>query len=801
MTVEEKIALVSGTKFMYTNGLPWYGVPSLCMADGPHGLRKQAKSKDNGAADSLPSTAFPVAAASANGWNRQNLYRMGQAIGRECKHYGVNVLLGPGVNIKRNPLCGRNFEYFSEDPLLSGEMGAAMVQGVQSTGVGACVKHFALNNSENYRFMGDSVADERAMREIYLKSFERVVTQAKPVAIMSAYNKINGVYCSQNGWLLQDVLRGEWGFDGLVMTDWGGMHDRVAALKAGCDLEMPGDTAICRKWIYDAVTSGEITYELDVAAQNALTLAARTSGYTVEDVDFAAHHALAGEIAADCAVLLKNDGLFPLRQQKLLVVGELFDLMRYQGSGSSMIHPTQVTGPKQAFDQMGVDYDYLQGYNAEPEREDDKLLAEVQEKLENYDCVLAFIGLTDFEESEGADREHLHLPENQLALMRALTNSGKKVGVVLFGGAVVSLPFADQVNAILHMFLPGQNGGSAVAQLLFGEKSPSGRLAESWVYDYADVPFGGEYANGKRDIYRESVLVGYRYHTTANKPVRYPFGYGLSYTDFAYTDVNMVLTEKGVKITCLLTNTGKYDGAEVAQAYASMPQSGALRPKRWLVGFEKVYLRAGESAQISLQIPFTELKIYDIAQKKWLLEGGDYIFALCKNCEQPLFESALSIVGDGAPTLCENAFIQAYYGGNLQNITDEVYQKASGLTLVPLTETLPLTMDSRFTDFMLTRGGRLICKTVLSYAKILMANAKRKRDKISRRNAMKGAVFIKRVLESGSVNSMTMSVGKLMTYPLATAMLYFANGKPWKALAAVFTRVKAPKIPKKQKTK
>ena len=462
MTVAEKAALISGTDFMYTNPIPRLGVPGLCMSDGPHGLRKQIGSGDNGVSRSEPATAFPTAACTASGWNPENLRRMGAAIAKECRHYGVHTLLGPGVNLKRNPLCGRNFEYFSEDPLLSGVMGAAMAEGVQSGGVGVSVKHFALNNSENYRFMGNSVASENTMRRLYLKPFEYIVKRAKPAAVMCAYNQINGTFCPENRWLLTDVLRREWGFDGVVMTDWGAVRDRVAGLKAGLDLEMPGDTAICRRRVLDAAADGSLPMaDLDAACRNILRWVDR---YCVPadgaPVDWQAHHALAAEIAADCAVLMKNDGTLPLTgKEKLHIAGTLFEKMRYQGAGSSMICPTQVTTPKDAFDARGI--------RSCP--------------LEEADVVLAFAGLTDEYESEGGDREHMRLPENQLREIDALCDSGKRVVVVLYGGAPVELPFCDKVSAILNMYLPGQNGGTATFELLITVPNAGDTVKVIWV--------------------------------------------------------------------------------------------------------------------------------------------------------------------------------------------------------------------------------------------------------------------------------------------------------------------------------
>lgn len=567
MTVEEKAALVSGTDFMYTNPIPRLDIPSLSMADGPHGLRKQNGTGGSLIPQSVPATSFPTAACTASGWNPDNTRRMGEAIAEECRHYGVHTLLGPGVNLKRNPLCGRNFEYFSEDPLIASELGAAMVQGVQSKGVGVSLKHFALNNSENYRLMGNSAASERTMRRLYLKPFEYIVKKAKPATVMCAYNQVNGTFCSEHKWLLTDILRKEWDYDGVVISDWGAMHDRVASLKAGLDLEMPGDTAICRRWILDGIADGSLPQEdLDKACRNILSWVDQyAKPADTAPVNWEAHHALAAEIAADCAVLMKNDGVLPLNgNEKLHITGELFENMRYQGAGSSLINPSMLTTPKDAFEKRGIQ----------------------SVPLDQSDVILVFAGLTDRDESEGCDREHMRLPEDQLNLIDALCDSGKKVVLILFGGSPVELPFFEKVSAILNMYLPGQNGGTAVAELLFGEKNPSGKLAETWAFRYEDVPSAETFGKAIDEIYREGCEIGYRYYEKHGIPVRCPFGYGLSYTTFEKTD----WTKNGGSYIQTITNTGSRYGGEVAQLFIG----GELK------AFKKVYLQPGESVTVTL---------------------------------------------------------------------------------------------------------------------------------------------------------------------------------------------------------
>ena len=700
MTVEEKAALVSGTNFMYTNPIPRLRIPSLRMSDGPHGLRLQKEGGDNGVSESEPATAFPTAAATASGWNPENTRRMGEAIAEECRYYGVNTLLGPGVNIKRNPLCGRNFEYFSEDPLLAGVMGAAEVTGVQSKGVGVSVKHFALNNSENYRFMGNSVASEKTIREIYLKPFEYVVKHAHPATIMCAYNRINGTFCSENEWLLSDVLRKEWGFDGVVMSDWGAVHDRVAGLRAGLDLEMPGDTAICRRWILDGIADGSLPAEnLDAACRNILRwIDAYQKPADPAPVDWDAHHALAGKIAADCAVLLKNDGVLPLKgSEKLHITGELFANMRYQGAGSSMIRPTKVTTPKDAFTAHGV-----------------KTYA-----LEESDTVLVFAGLTDMYESEGCDREDMRLPEEQLKQIDALAESGKKIVVVLFGGSPVELPFCDRVNAILNMYLPGQNGGTAAYDLLFGVKNPSGKLAETWPMRYEDVPGHESFGKGLNEIYAEGTEVGYRYYQRHSVPVRFPFGFGLSYTTFEHSEWE----RNGNTYTQTITNTGSRFGGEVAQLYVD----GALK------GFEKIYLKPGESRTVTITVD-----------------------------DEPETESPDAYaVPDPLPTR-------------------------------------PVTLESRLVDFRQSFTGRMLYNAVLSVVKKQMKQAEKLPEGPERDNAVKGAHFMKRLMDNNSPRALSMCAGSRMPYNYAQAFVEIANGHLFKGIRCFMKKIKVPKLPKEE---
>ena len=800
MTTEEKAALVSGTDFMYTNPIPRLHVPALRMSDGPHGLRVQKDAGDNGVTGSEPATAFPTAVTTASGWNPENLRKMGEAIAEECKYYGVNILLGPGANIKRNPLCGRNFEYFSEDPLLAGKLAAAEIQGVQSQGVGVSMKHFALNNSENYRFMGGSIADLRVIHELYLRVFKIAVKEAHPVSIMCAYNKINGEYCCQNKWLLTDMLRTEWGFDGLVMTDWGATHNRLKMLAAGCDLEMPGDAAICRKWILDGVKSGALSAaELDKAAGNVLRLMERTAITKVASADWDKHHALAAEIAADCAVLLKNDGLLPLNKaEKVLVIGDLFNRMRYQGAGSSMITPARLTTPRNAFDEMGVSYAFCRGYEENKTEANASLVAEAVEKASQYEKILVFAGLTDYVESEGGDRENMCLPENQLALLEALVKAGKRVAVVLFGGAPVELPFADSVSAILNMYLPGQNGGTAAAWLLFGEANPGGRLAETWPMAYADVPFGDSFGKTQNEVYKESVYVGYRYYLTANKKVRYPFGYGLSYTTFDWEDMQITGLGKRIQVSCAVKNTGTRDCAEVVQLYVAAPESAVWKPKRELRAFAKVYLKAGEQRRVELSFDKDDLRYFDIHRNDWVMEQGTYELLLCSDCEAVKLHDTIVLDGETAASPYDADVDAVYRRAALAGVTDSLFTQMSGLQIPPLPPKTPIRLESRFSDLQATFMGRILYNAVLGVARKQMKEALRLPPGEKRDNQIKGAQFLERILSSNSLITMSMSAANSFPYSFAEGFAALANGHILRGARCFLTKIKVPALPKEQ---
>jgi beta-glucosidase len=642
LTLEEKASLCSGADFWNTKAVERAGVPAVMLTDGPHGLRKQATSADHvGLADSVPATCFPPAVALGSSFDADLVERVGRALGAESRTEHVAVLLGPGINIKRSPLCGRNFEYLSEDPLVSGLLGAALARGIQSAGVGACVKHFAANNQETDRARVSAEVDERTLREVYLAGFERVVTDAKPWMVMCSYNKVNGTYASEHPWLLTDVLRTEWGFDGVVVSDWGAVNDRVAALRAGLDLQMPATGGhVTDAEIVAAVRAGDLDEAvLDRAVERILTLLARSLPAVREGgtFDVAAHHALAREAAADCAVLLKNDPvdgvpLLPLDPAATVaVIGEFARTPRYQGAGSSQVNPTRLDDAWTAIRELAGDRAvFAPGFGLEDSANDEALRAEAVEAARGADVAVLFLGLPASHESEGFDRRHILLPAAQTALLAAVAEVNPRVVVVLANGSTVQVSdWGHHAAAILEGWLLGQAGGGAIADLLAGRANPSGRLAETVPLRLQDNP---SYLNFPGELgvvrYGEGVFVGYRGYDAREQDVSYPFGHGLSYTTFGYSDLDVTLDEEGGTVSVTVANTGSRAGKEVVQVYVGPPASAVARPVRELKAFAKVALEPGESRRVDLTLTRRDLSYFDARQRRWVVEAGEYAVAV-----------------------------------------------------------------------------------------------------------------------------------------------------------------------------
>lgn len=618
MTLEDKIALCSGANFWQTKKYEQYGIPSLFMCDGPHGLRKQEDAADMlGVNKSRPATCFPAEVTTAGSWDPELLTEIGAAIGEEAKEQGVGLVLGPGANLKRNPLCGRNFEYFSEDPYLAGKLAAGFIRGAEAQGVGTSLKHFAANSQELSRFTSDSVMDGRTLRELYLTAFEIAVKEGKPSTVMCAYPKLNGTHCSDHKELLTDILRSEWGFDGMVVTDWGAMNDRIEGFRAGCDLNMPGGSDYMEKEVLQAVKDGTLPERcVDDSARRVLKLVFRAAETLREKAacDYEAHQALAKRAAAEGAVLLKNeDGILPLQPgEKIAVIGAMAKELRYQGAGSSHINPTKLPQPLELLPGAV----YAPGCD-EKGSTTDALLQEVQNAARKAETVVVFAGLPAHYESEGFDRDSLKMPEGHRKMIEVAAHANPNIVVVLLCGSVVECPWADKVKAILYMGLPGQAGGEAIADLLYGRANPGGKLAESWPYRYEDVPSADIYGKTADALYQEGIYVGYRYYDKAGFPVRWPFGFGLSYTEFAYSD----LTVEGDTVSVTVRNTGKCAGAEVVQLYLAAPQEGLHRPVRELKGFQKVHLQPGESETVRFTLTRRSFALW---QEGWKVPGGTY---------------------------------------------------------------------------------------------------------------------------------------------------------------------------------
>ncbi|HEY0186634.1 MAG TPA: glycoside hydrolase family 3 C-terminal domain-containing protein [Cellulomonas sp.] len=648
LTLEEKAALTSGSDFWHTQGVERLGVPAVMVTDGPHGLRKQSTSSDHlGIGQSVPATCFPPAAALASTWDPALLRRVGNALGRETRDNDVAVLLGPGVNMKRSPLCGRNFEYFSEDPALAGDLAAALVNGIQDEGVGTSLKHFAANNQETDRMRVSAEVDERTLREIYLPAFERVVTQAQPWTVMCSYNKINGTYASQDHWLLTELLRDEWGFEGLVVSDWGAVADRVAAVAAGLDLEMPATGGRTDALVVDAVKNGVLDEAvLDVAVRRVLRMVARAlpalAGRTgVDETEVEAHHALAREAAADGSVLLKNDAidgapLLPLSPEaaaSAVLIGEFARTPRYQGAGSSQVNPTRLDDALTALrTATGTELAFAAGFSVagvdgSQDADDAALLAEAVEVARGAGTVLLFLGLPAPDESEGYDRTHLALPANQLAVLQAVAAVNPRVVVVLANGSAVTVEWQDAAPAVLETWLGGQAGGSAVAELLLGTRSPSGRLAETIPHRVEDTPAFGAFPGELGHVrYGEGLLIGYRWYDTRQLDVAYPFGHGLSYTTFEYSDVRAQVAGAGpsssVEVAVTVTNTGAVAGAEVVQVYVGDPEAVVTRPVHELKAFGKVELAPGASQTLTFTLSARDLSYWHPVLRRWVVGGG-----------------------------------------------------------------------------------------------------------------------------------------------------------------------------------
>ena len=646
MTLEEKASLCSGGSFFASQELPQYGIPAINMTDGPHGLRKQGEQADHlGLHESTKTTCFPTAAGVASSWNRELPYRLGVALGEECQAEDVQIILGPGTNIKRSPLCGRNFEYYSEDPYLSSQMAAQHIKGVQSQGIGTSLKHYAANNQETKRFSIDAIVDERTLREIYLASFETAVTEGKPWTVMCAYNKINGEFCSQNKMLLTDVLRDEWGYEGFVVSDWGAVSEREKALAAGLDLEMPTSGGEGDARIVEAVKSGTLSMDtLNATVERILTVVFRSIETKKENAvyDKLAHHKLARELAAECMVLLKNDdNILPLKKTgKLAVLGAFAKNPRYQGAGSSNVNPTMKDIPFEEIQKLvsEAEITYQEGYSLTSSEIDTDMIDEAVAAAKQAEVTIIFAGLPDKNDAEGADRTDLRLPANQNALIEAVAEVQKNIVVILANGSAVEMPWVNQAKAILEAYLGGQAMGGAVADLIFGEVNPSGKLAESFPEKLSHNPSFLNFPGDEKQVeYREGIFVGYRYYDKVDTKPLFPFGHGLSYTSFEYSDLQLNKTEMSdsdtLTVSVKVKNIGNRTGKEIVQLYVKDVKSSVLRPEKELKGFEKVLLQPGEEKTVTFELSKRAFAFYHTDIKDWYVETGDFEILIGKSSQ------------------------------------------------------------------------------------------------------------------------------------------------------------------------
>lgn len=685
MTLEEKAAFLSGKGEWQTWNFDRLGIPSMYCSDGPHGIRKQAGAGDHlGLNPSLPATCFPTAATMANSWDPSLGEEIGRALGEEAAVQGVHVVLGPGLNIKRSPLCGRNFEYFSEDPYLAGKMAAGYVRGIQSKGRYACPKHFAVNSQELRRMAMNAVLDERTLREIYLTGFEIAVKEGGAKAIMTSYNQVNGTYSNENTHLLKDILRGEWGYDGIVITDWGGSNDHIKGVAASSDLEMPTPGMDSARQLVKAVQDGKISEAavddcVDRLLEAVLTLTDEkdADGQKAEDFDKEAHHALARKAASQSAVLLKNqENILPLQPgARVALIGDFAFEPRYQGAGSSMVNVTKLDKMSDLIKEYDLNVvGMAKGYKRTGET-DTVMEKEAVDLAQSADVVLYCFGLDELSESEGVDRTHMRIPQNQISLLEAIARVNENVVGVLSAGAAVEMPWQTSLKALLHGYLYGQAGAGAMLDILTGKVNPSGRLNETYPLRYEDTPAFKYFPSEERNSeYREALYVGYRYYDTAKVRTLYPFGFGLSYTEFEYSD--LTVDQEGAEFT--LTNTGDRDGAEVAQLYVGMKDAKVFRPEKELKGFQKVFLKAGESRKVRIPFDDKTFRYWNVRTNQWEVEGGTYTIMIGASCLDIRLSAEADVEGTTETWPYYTNRMPSYYSGLISQVDDKEFEELLG---------------------------------------------------------------------------------------------------------------------------
>ncbi|MCI5795674.1 MAG: glycoside hydrolase family 3 C-terminal domain-containing protein [Ruminococcus sp.] len=735
MSLEQKAAFVSGYDYWHLEEAPELGLPKIMITDGPHGLRKANPDKKSstggiGLGNSVPSTCFPPAATSSCSWDPELLKQEGEAMGEECLKEKVSTILGPGTNIKRAPVGGRNFEYFSEDPLLAGECAAAVINGVQSKGVGTSLKHFAANSQEAFRMVVNEVVDERTLRETYLTAFEIAVKKAQPWTVMNSYNRINGVYASENEWLQEEVLRKEWGFEGLIVTDWGASVDRVPGLKAGTDLEMPCSGDLNKNRIIAAVKDGTLDEKiLDERVDKVVDLIVKSKPalektYTY-DVD--AHHAIAQKIAEGSMQLLKNDdGILPLKAgQKVAVIGEMAKAPRFQGAGSSVINPTKLSNAFDELQKLGVDVSYAQGYyKSAPTKKDkdrktnEELLVEAKEAAAKADVAVVFVGLTEEFEGEGYDREGIEIPAEHNDLVAAVAETNPNTVVVIAGGSVILMPWLKKVKGLLNSGLGGQAGGIAVANILTGKVNPSGKTSETYPRAFEDNPTYDNFPGGPvTSEHRESVYIGYRYYDAADIDVEFPFGYGLSYTTFEYSDLKLssdnIKDTDTVTVSFKIKNTGSVDGAEIAEVYVADKESTIFRPKKELRGFKKVFLKAGEEKEVSVELSKRAFAFYNVELGDWMVETGEFDILVGASSRDIKLTASMTVESTVSAPIPDYRKTAPNYYNNVANITREDFAAVYGELPNPeIDKSKKIDLYCCLNDARHTKWGGKLCRLI-----------------------------------------------------------------------------------------
>ena len=792
MALSEKAELCSGADVWRLPAIARLALPSITLTDGPHGVRKAAPGTHSGLARNLPATCFPTASALASSWDVALLREIGAALGSEAAAADVAVLLGPGMNIKRHPLCGRNFEYFSEDPLLSGHLAAAMVEGIQSRGVGACVKHFAVNDQEHRRMVVDVIVDERTLREVHLRGFEIAVRNSQPWTVMSAYNRLNGAYCSENDWLLNDVLRRDWSFQGAVMTDWGAANDRVRGIAAGNDLEMPSSGGVNDRRLVAAVRRNDLKESvLDRAVARIVELVLKgrgqsrpTSSHTEAD-----YHALSRRAAAAGAVLLKNDGnALPLQRDVCIaVIGAFAKTPRYQGTGSSRVTPTRLDCAFDALQEIvGSDAVhpllYAPGYDPELSESDPQLIEEATTTAAEADAVVVFAGLPSVYESEGFDRPHMRLPEQHDRLIEAVCTANPNTVVVLANGAPVEMPWAELPGAILEAYLGGQAGGPAVADLLFGRQTPCGKLAETFPLRQADVPSDEWFPGSDRQVqYREGLYVGYRYFDSFERPVLFPFGHGLSYTRFDYDDLHVTGDEgKPRRVALTLTNSGVVDGAEIVQVYVHrLHDSGPYRPAQELGGFAKVTLPAGTSESIAIDLDPHAFAFYDVKSSEWATAPGEYEIRVGASSRDIRLRQRCMVQGQkgGHDASASNGKDRPVFENPRLKVDDATFAAMLGTPVPPPEDIRPFHLNSTLSELETTWLGRLVAKRFKARFVERMGGS----DTATRR-------MVERMAADTPLRSLVLFSGGRIGFGLADAFVAVLNRRYLKALRALAAR-------------